>query len=302
MTVTKVQAKAMATFWEDIWGATESHQLRHPAIRSWKREASQRVRDKEAEDLCREKAWGIAKKKAKSWTAPGPDCVQGYWWKALPRLGLKLKELAWEMMDGGEVEGWLVEGRTILILKPGCEGRPDQYRPITCLNTAYKLYTGTLAAILTEHAIACQLLPREQKALRRRRRGCLDALVVDGAVAEEARVFKKDLSVAWIDFRKAYDMTPHTWLRKMLRTISPPTETLNAIIALIPHWQTRLTISTDSGTASFPVVFERGLFQGDTLSLILFCLSIEPLSHQAAQKEERLPGETPICNTSSLHG
>ena len=51
------------------------------------------------------------------------------------------------------------------------------------------------------------------------------------------------------------------------------------IIALIPHWKTSLTIATVGGTASFQVVFERGLFQGDALSPILFCLSIAPLSH-----------------------
>ena len=229
--------------------------------------------------MSRDDAWETATKKTKNWTAPGPDCLHGYWWKVFGRMRTRLKELMWEVMDGAEVSEWMVKGRTILIPKPGCTGEPEQYRPITCLNTAYKLYTGALAAVLTQHAIGNQLLPPEQKALRKGRRGCLDALVIDGAVTQEAKLHRRDLSVAWIDYKKAFDMTPHVWLTRMLKSIRPPTAVRKAIIALIPHWKTTLTIATVGGTASFQVAFERGLFQGDALSPILFCLSIAPLSH-----------------------
>lgn len=90
-----------------------------------------------------------------------------------------------------QMPAWMVRGRTVLIPKEGCTGCPEQYRPITCLNTAYKIYTGTLAEMLLEHVESCELLPPEQKALRRRRRGCLDALVIDGAVTGEAKLADK---------------------------------------------------------------------------------------------------------------
>ena len=56
----------------------------------------------------------------------------------------------------------------------------------------YKSVTGTLG-----------LLPVEQKALRKGSRGYLDALLMDGVVAKEAVLQRRDLSVAWIDFSKA---------------------------------------------------------------------------------------------------
>ena len=68
----------------------------------------------------------------------------------------------------------------------GCVGRPDQYRPITCLNTLYKVLTGAITQILMGHVEAKGLLPGEQKAMQKGQRGCLEALVIDGAVAREA--------------------------------------------------------------------------------------------------------------------
>ena len=71
----------------------------------------------------------------------------------------------------------------------------------------YKLYTGLLTRLLIGHMIEHDLLPVEQKALRKGRRGCLGALAIDGAVW-------RDLAVAWIDYHKC--------IRKMLKSIRTP--------------------------------------------------------------------------------
>ena len=92
----------------------------------------------------------------------------------------------------------------------GVFGGADQFRPITCLITMYKLYTRVIAQLLTVHVESRQILPEEQKALRKGRRGCLDALAVDGMAVIESKMSKRNLSVAWIDYRKAFDMIPQT--------------------------------------------------------------------------------------------
>ena len=48
--------------------------------------------------------------------------------------------------------------------------QPDQYRPITCLNTMYKLFMGMMTVILYRHVMAHDILPDEQKALRKGQR------------------------------------------------------------------------------------------------------------------------------------
>ncbi len=69
----------------------------------------------------------------------------------------------------------------------------------------YKVMTGVMAEILGDHVERKELLPPEQKALRRGRRGCRDAITIDTAVAREAQVHERDLSVAWVDYRKAFE-------------------------------------------------------------------------------------------------
>jgi hypothetical protein len=111
----------------------------------------------------------------------------------------------------------IVKGRTVMIPKGGnSSGEPDKFRPITFLNTMYKLLTGVLTEVLYEHVMTQGLLPGKQKALRKGQRGCLDTLVIE-AIASEAKLYCRNLIVAWVDYRKAYNMVPHCWLRKVLR-------------------------------------------------------------------------------------
>jgi hypothetical protein len=35
-------------------------------------------------------------------------------------------------------------------------------------------------------------------------------------VLREARVKKRCMAMGWIDYRKAYDMAPHSWIKEML--------------------------------------------------------------------------------------
>ena len=68
------------------------------------------------------------------------------------------------------------------------------------------------------------ILPAEQKVLRKGRRGCLDTIIIiDGAMAGEAKLYRRDLSMTWIDFKN--DMVPHEWLRRMLEAIRNPQTT-----------------------------------------------------------------------------
>ena len=92
--------------------------------------------------------------------------VQGFPQGGGHSAGLSVGADGW----GGTLPGLVRRGK---IPKAGCEGRPEQFRPITC---RYKLYTGALTCILMEHVERTGVLPEEQKALRKGRQGCLDAL------------------------------------------------------------------------------------------------------------------------------
>ena len=99
---------------------------------------------------------------------------------------------------------------------------PDRQWLITCLNACYKLLTALLTVIIKRHVVRAKLLPSEQKALSEGTRGCLDSLAIDGAIMDKVILDKRDLAVGWIDFREAFDMVPHRWLRKVLKTLRAP--------------------------------------------------------------------------------
>ena len=270
------------SFWKGVWETEGTYHPHHEAIASWTREIREQTRSDPDDNppLNRERAWEMATKKMKNWTAPGPDGIPGYWLKRFKRTADLMKHLLWKVLDGEtEIPEWLVRGRTVLLPKEGCEGKPDQFRPITCLNCSYKLFTGVLTAILMAHVTNKNVLPEEQKALRKGRRGCLDAVAVDGMIVEETKLYSRNLSVAWIDYRKAFDLIPHGWIGKMLRAVRAPWLIRKAIKALIPKWKTNFSVKTTEGRVHIPITLRRGLFQGDSLSPLLFCLCIAPLSH-----------------------
>ncbi len=227
----------------------------------------------------RDDRWSLAAKSMSSWKAPGPDKIYAFWLKAFPKTNTLLKQKMWGIMDGvDEMPKWLIRGRTVLIPKEGFSGRADQYRPITCLNTTYKLVTATLAGIIMDHVLENGAIPIEQKALRKGMRRCLDALVIDGTIAEEAKKEKRDLSVAWVDYRKAYDLVPHRWITRALKATSAPRPVRVLVKKLMTMWATDLCVWTPNGPEKIPVDVKRGIFQGDSLSPLLFCICVAPLS------------------------
>ena len=57
-----------------------------------------------------------------------------------------------------------------------------------------------------------KLLPEEQKGFRKGSRGTNDLLYIDKAVIKEVESRNKNLAMSWIDYKKAYDMAPHSWI------------------------------------------------------------------------------------------
>ena len=60
------------------------------------------------------------------------------------------------------------------------------------------------------------LLPEEQKGCRRKSRGTKDQLLIDKTILKDCRKRKTNFAMAWIDYRKAYDLVPHSWILECL--------------------------------------------------------------------------------------
>ena len=62
-------------------------------------------------------------------------------------------------------------------------------------------------------------LPEERKGCRQKLRGTKDQLLIDETVIKNCKRRKTNLNIAWIDFRKAYDMVPHSRMIKSLELV-----------------------------------------------------------------------------------
>ena len=90
------------------------------------------------------------KRKLKSmpdWRGAGPDKIQGFWVESFRAVHEVLATVLNECIEEGwgeGVSGWLVEERTILVIKDSKKGTEvGNYRPIACLNLILKLLRKT---------------------------------------------------------------------------------------------------------------------------------------------------------------
>ena len=80
----------------------------------------------------------------------------------------------------GDFSGWLIEGRTILVMKGSKKyAEMGSYRPTACLNLIRKLLTGIITDKTYDHIEENRLLPEEQKGSRRKCQGTKGKLAID---------------------------------------------------------------------------------------------------------------------------
>ena len=118
-----------------------------------------------------------------------------------------------ECTEVGDVPEWLVEGRAILAMKDSKKGfEAGNYRTIASLNLIWKLLTGISSDKTYEHLEENRLLPEEQKGSRRKWQWTKDQLAIDRCILQNCRKRKANLSMAWVDYKKAYDIVSHSWI------------------------------------------------------------------------------------------
>ena len=119
--------------------------------------------------------------------------------------------------EGRSLAPCLLSGRTHLIMKNAQKGCvPNNDRPIACLSIIWKLFSNILSKAIYRHLKFNSLLPYERKGCYVNSRGTKDQLLMDKMLMLDAQWNHKNVNMAWIDFRKAYDSVPHNWLLKCL--------------------------------------------------------------------------------------
>ena len=120
-----------------------------------------------------------------------------------------------------------------------------------------------------------KLLPYEQKGCRRQKQGTKDQLLINKMVIRNCRRRLTNLAMRWIDYKKAYDMIPHSWLLKCLKMFGIASN----IAALMEKTMEKWNVDLVGGNEKLGnVSIRRDIFQGDSLSPLLFVLALTPLT------------------------
>ena len=228
-----------------------------------------------------------ALKSAKNNTATGMDGCPYELWKTLHQHHLErsaknkmsfdinktLTKLFRDIQEHGVEEktsftlGWMCP-----IYKKKDRTEISNYRPITLLNTDYKLLTKVLAQQLIDdietmvHNDQTGFIPK---------RTILNNIRLAKMILKYTELAHEDGAIVALDQEKAYNKIRHDYLWATLERFNVPQNFIQTVKALYTHAHTHVAIN---GKLSLPFKITRGVRQGDPLSCALFNLAIEPLA------------------------
>ena len=103
--------------------------------------------------------------------------------------------------------------------------------------------------------------------------------MINEAVLEDAKKNRKNLFCIWIDYQNAFDSVSHKWSFEALKLAKVLDILIEAVIELSKNWIVSLSLHSEKGTIETDLIkYLKGILQGDSLSMILFILTPNPLS------------------------
>ena len=78
--------------------------------------------------------------------------------------------------------------------------------------------------------------------MQERSRGTNNLLYIDRAVIREVKSRKKNLAMAWIDYKKAYDMVPYLWINECLDLFGVAENIKTLLVNSIEKWRVLLRV------------------------------------------------------------
>ena len=95
---------------------------------------------------------------------------------------------------------------------------------------------------------------------------------------KEAKALKGSIYTVWLDYQKAFDSVTHEWLLRSLKLAKVPLQLISAIEELTKHWVTIASLHGTNETMITEIIkYLNGIFQGDTLSVLLLVLCLNSL-------------------------
>ena len=211
-------------------------------------------------------------------TSPGRDLIVGHWIKQLTSThDYLMKSYENLLQQRTELPRWLTLTRTTMLPKNKDTDNLKNFRPIACQNNMFKLYTAIIANFLDNHCQQNNIITLNQAGEKKVTWGYIDQLLLNTTITEEVKNNRRNLMSIWLDYRKAFDSVPHTWIIECLKLAKVHPVLVRAIEMLMRNWSTKLQLQSENEMIESEYNKHlRGIFLGDSLSLLLFILTVNP--------------------------
>jgi hypothetical protein len=207
-----------------------------------------------------------------SGTAPGPDGITiALYRRHRDVFAPILSAVFTGMLRSGQLPPGLHEGVLTYIYKDGDRAQPSNYRPITLLNTSYRLLAKALADAL--NPVMASLVSGGQTAFIRGRHIGDTVLGIQTAAALLGSRGHWAVAV-FADFRKAYDTIDREFLFDTMAQMGVPAAFVAAARLLLTETRAAAWLN---GHSSCLELFEAGIRQGCPLAPLLYLFVAEAL-------------------------
>ena len=223
-------------------------------------------------------------KKASNWNLAGLDAVPNFWLKQLTVIHHHLLNAYNQAIEHPEnLPNWFTTTQTYLLAKNNDKENPKNYRPIACLSISYKVLTSILTERSYSYMIKNNILPEKQRGCARNSYEYKDQPIINKTIIEDCKKKKKNLSMAWIAYKKAFDCVPHSWILKTLRMYRFNEKVISCMETSMNKWNSTMKLFYNDGCIiTDPIKIRRSIFQRDSFSPLLFCIALVPLTSELA--------------------
>ena len=217
-------------------------------------------------------------------SAPGPNGISNVIWKCCPTLQRRLFSVITRVWTTCCIPPSCQRATIRLIHKSGSATEPSNFRPIALTNCDGKIFFALVGKAIREHMIRNSFFDlRLEKGFLPGVAGCLEHSSLLMEALRDVRSRKRSICISWLVLRNAFGSVRHSLIQFALR-----------------HYQFPDPLST-SDTMRFAIVFSLslmglklfqtqpfhfaiGVFQGCTVSPLLFNLVVQLLFDSLEQK------------------
>ena len=203
--------------------------------------------------------------------APGPDGLSiEFYIHCWSIIKYEVIDMLRELFSTQLIKPQIKTGYRTLIHKKGPKNQITNYRPISLLNYDLKIFSKCLTNRLKP--LIADLSQEHQYAKPGKQISSVTILLRD--LWWDVCNSESDAFFISLDFQKAFDSVAQQWLFRVLQKMNFPTNFIQIIKSLNNNVHVKVLVN---GFQTKNIQIQKGVRQGDPLSLYLLLLAVEPL-------------------------